>query len=136
MAEKRPNRTRGPGHDDFWSFCAQGELRLQRCGACGRLSWPVVQACEYCGSGDLAWERLSGRGKLVSWCSFERDYYNGLLPLPWDTVLVELDEGALFISNPLGFTNAEFAPDLPVKVAFVDCEDASGPFRLPVFERA
>ena len=58
MAEKRPDRTRGPAHDQFWAFCAKGELHLQRCAACGKLTWPVAKACQYCGSAELAWELL------------------------------------------------------------------------------
>jgi uncharacterized OB-fold protein len=135
MAETRPNRVRGPGHDDFWAACAKGELRLQRCGACGRLSWPVTRACEHCGSDALSWERMSGRGRLASWCAIVQDYYRGLLPLPWPTILIELEEGAMFVSNPHGFGWDDFRLDLPVKLAFIDCEDDAGPFRLPVFER-
>jgi uncharacterized protein len=134
--EKRPDRTLGPGHDDFWAWCGKGELRLQRCAHCGKLSWPVVQACEYCGSTALHWERMSGRGKLVSWCTFERDYYSGALPVPWETILVELDEGPLFVSNPHGFGWRDSEADMRVKLAFIDGADSAGPFRLPVFERA
>ena len=134
MAERRPNRVRGPRHDEFWAYCAEGELRLQRCGACARLSWPAVDACEHCGSAGLGWERLSGKGKVVSWCTFERDYYRGMLPIPWPTILVELEEGALFISNPSGFDPATCAPGLLVEVCFLACEDDGGSFSLPVFE--
>ena len=136
MTDKRPNRVRGPGHDDFWAWCDKGELRLQRCRTCGRVSWPVVSACEYCGSDQLAFEAMSGRGKLVSWCAFERDYYKGLMPLPYETILVELEEGAMFVSNPSEAGWQDVEPGAPVKVAFIDCEDAAGAFRLPVFERA
>lgn len=134
MAERRPNRVRGPGHDEFWEFCGHGELRIQRCDACSHLSWPPVESCEACGRADLTWERLSGRGKVVSWCTFERSYYPEI-EVPWDAILVELDEGPLFISNPAGFTNEELTPNAPVAVAFVDCEDDAGSFRLPVFEK-
>jgi uncharacterized protein len=136
VVEKRPDRVRGPGHDDFWAWCGRGELRIQRCARCNRLSWPVVQVCEHCGSGELVWDQVSGRGKIVSWCTFERDYSRGLLPLPWESILVELDEGAMMISNPLGLTWRDLELHMPVKVAFLDCEDASGAFKLPVFERA
>ncbi|MFI5047184.1 MAG: Zn-ribbon domain-containing OB-fold protein [Acidimicrobiia bacterium] len=125
----------GPEHDEFWAHCADGELRIQQCAACRHWSWPPADACERCGSGALAWERLSGDGRVVSWCTFERRYYTEL-DVPWDTILVELDEGPLFISNPSGFTNAELIQAMRVRVAFVDCEDDAGPFRLPVFERA
>ena len=49
---------------------------------------------------NLVWAPMSGRGRIVSWCTFERDYYAGILPIPWETILVELEEGPLFISNP------------------------------------
>ena len=136
MAQRRPDRTLGPGHDTFWEYCAGGELRIQRCKTCNELSWPVVQACEMCGSHGLEWEKMSGRGKLVSWCTFEREYYKGLLPVPWDTVLVELEEGPLFISNPQDFSWPEMAAGMPVAVEFIPCQDSAGEFALPVFRRA
>lgn len=136
MPEKRPDRVRGPRHDEFWAWCEAGELRLQGCATCGQLSWPVVSNCEHCGSDELSWRRMSGRGKIVSWATFEKDYFKGLLPVPWETILVELEEGALFISNPLGLTWRDISTDMPVRLAFVDCEDSTGRFRLPVFERA
>jgi uncharacterized OB-fold protein len=135
MAERRPNRTLGPGHDDFWAWCDRGELRLQRCTICGKLSWPVSEGCEYCGSGALDWQRMSGRGRIVSWASFVQDYYAGVLPIPYDTILVELEEGVLFTSNPLGFGAVAIEAGMAVTLAFIDCEDGAGRFRLPVFEK-
>lgn len=135
MAERRPNRVRGPEHDEFWSYCAGDELRLQRCQHCRHVQWPpVAQACELCAKTELAWETMSGQGKLVSWCTFYQPYYPET-ELPYDTIVVELDEGPLFISNPAGFTNDEAELDMAVSVAFIDCEDDAGPFRLPVFSR-
>lgn len=136
MAQRRPDRTRGPEHDAFWAWCDKGELRLQGCADCRKISWPPVRACEHCGGARLTWERMSGRGKVVSWCTFERDYYNGLLPIPWETILVELEDGVLFISNPADFTWEDIEPQMPVSLVFQDCEDSAGRFRLPVFRRA
>jgi uncharacterized OB-fold protein len=136
MAERRPDRTLGSGHDTFWEWTAKGELRLQKCRECGEIAWPVVKACECCGGGEFDWAKMSGSGKLVSWCTFERDYNRGMLPIPWDTVLVELDEGALFISNPQGFQWNQMAAGMPVTVEFIACEDKAGQFALPVFRKA
>jgi len=136
MAERRPDRTRGPEHDAFWAWCDKGELRLQACADCREISWPPVKECEHCGGARLTWEPMSGRGKVVSWCTFERDYYNGALPIPWDTILVELEEGPLFVSNPQAFTWREVEYDLAVTLDFIDCEDSAGAFRLPVFAKA
>jgi len=135
LVPKRPNRTLGPGHDSFWEYCAKGEMRLQCCGACGKFTWPVAQACEYCGSAELRWEPVSGKGRLVSWSTFERDYYQGVIPIPYGNILVELEEGPLFLSNPAGFTWREAVPGMKVKLTFLACEDSAGRFELPVFER-
>ncbi len=136
MTEKRPPRSLLNDADrQFWDHCAHGELRTQKCNACGYSAFPPFEACEACGSDDLSWQKLSGNGKLASWCSIERDYYKGAIPLPWDTILVELDEGPWFISNPHGFSNADAELDMPLRVVFIDCEDEHGAYRLPVFER-
>jgi uncharacterized OB-fold protein len=79
---------------------------------------------------------MSGRGRVVSWCTFERDYYQGVLAIPWETVVVELDEGPLFVSNPVDFTWRTVAVGMAVTLEFFDCEDEVGEFRLPVFRRA
>ena len=134
MVERRPNRVRGSGHDEFWAYCGAGELRMQRCGPCRHLSWPPVGECERCESTAPTWELLSGVGSVASWCTFERRYY-AELDVPWDTILVELDEGPLFISNPSGFSCDDVVHGMRVRVTFIDCEDEGGQFRLPVFER-
>lgn len=135
MAQRRPDRTLGPGHDEFWAWCDQRELRLQRCEACGAFAWPVVEACEVCGGPALRWERMSGRGRIAGWTTFERDYYAGMLPIPWDTIVVELEEGPLFLSNPQGFTWRDLQVGMAVELAFLACEDSAGPFNLPVFAK-
>jgi len=87
VRQRRPNRVTGPGHDGFWEYCAAGELRIQRCDACGHRSWPPVESCERCDHRQLTWQLTSGLGRVVSWCTFERQYYPEL-DVPWDTILV------------------------------------------------
>ncbi len=134
--ELRPDRTLGPGHDEFWNWCARGELRLQACEEHGHISWPVTTACNTCGSTRLVWQALSGRGTVVSWCSFARDYYDGVLPLPWPVIVVALEDGPFFLSNPHGFEAAPESIGLPVRLKFRACRDSAGDFALPLFEPA
>jgi len=134
MAERRPNRTLGPAHDEFWAYCARDEFYMQRCSECLHFAWPPRPNCERCGAEELSWEELSGRGTVVSWCCLEQRYYQELTT-PWDVILVELEDGPLFVANPLGFGFADVEANMLVRVAFIDCEDDAGPFRLPVFER-
>jgi uncharacterized OB-fold protein len=131
--EKRPDRVLGGAHSTFWEYCARDELWMQQCRTCSLVQWPpVARACEHCAGEDLPWTRLSGRGRLMSWCTFERAYYPEL-PIPWTTIVVELDEGPFLISNPAGFDTDAAALGRPVEVRFVDCEDGAARFRLPVF---
>ena len=134
MADKRPDRTLGSSDRPFWGFCEKGELRLQHCRPCDRRFWPPTPQCSECGGG-LNWDRLSGRGEVIAFCTFERQYYPELPP-PVDTILVRLEEGPLFLSNPLGFSGTEVKAGMRVKVAFITVEDSAGEFRLPVFKKA
>jgi uncharacterized OB-fold protein len=127
VRQRRPDRIVGGPHDEFWAHCAEGRLCLQACRACGRLSWPAVEHCPYCAAHAFEWQQMSGAGRLASWCTFERPYYGSVLPCPWETILVELVEGPLFVSNPQDFSVAEARLDMPMRVAFVECEDAYGP---------
>ena len=135
MVQKRPDRTLGAGHDAFWEGCQHGELRLQRCTGCKTVAWPVTAACDHCGGTGFALETMSGAGKVISWCSFEQDYYRGMMPVPYDTIMVELAEGPMFISNPADFGGEDIRFEMPVTVDFIDCEDSAGAFRLPVFRK-
>ena len=58
------------------------------------------------------------------------------MPLPYDCILVELDEGVLFLSNPSGFGCEEVVPGMVVTASFIDCEDDGGAYKLPVFARS
>lgn len=134
MTKARPDRVMGTrSRHEFWEWCDFRELRLQRCVACNQLAWPIVEKCENCQSCNFSWEKVSGRGTVVAWATFHNDYYDGKLQLPWATILVELDEGPLIISNPLEFNPDVSAVGQPVYLDFQDSQDSHGSFRLPVF---
>lgn len=135
MAERRPNRTLGPNHDTFWSYSNRGEFRLQKCDTCGKVQWPPTPMCNECLSDQFTWTEMSGRGTINTYCTFERPYYPECPP-PWQAILVELEEGPLFMSNPSGFSVEGRTRGTPVKVTFLDCEDDAGEFKLHVFTLA
>lgn len=131
--QPRPSRVMGRLDAVFWQFCNLGELRLQQCAHCGRVLWPPAPVCDTCLTEDLVWSRMSGRGTVKAHCIFERQYYPEL-PSPWPVILVELPEGPWFVSNPRGVRLEDLWSGLEMQVAFIDCVDGHGPFRLPVFE--
>jgi len=135
MRHRRPNRVFGSVHDEFWRRCEERALWMQQCAECQLVQWPPVEVeCEGCESTALAWIQLSGRGQVMSWCTFERSYYDQL-PVPWDTIVVELEEGPVFVSNPFGFAVSDAAVGMPVRVTFIECGDDGGDYLLPVFEQ-
>ena len=92
MTERRPNRTLGPNHDTFWSYCNRGEFRLQKCNSCQKLQWPPTPMCDDCLSDSFTWTPMSGNAKINTYCTFERPYYKECPP-PWEAMLVELNAG-------------------------------------------
>jgi uncharacterized OB-fold protein len=131
----RPARTlRDDADREFWRHCEAHELRLPRCASCGKHEWPPAPECSGCGGKSFSWEPMSGRGSVRSFCAFERQYYPECPP-PWVVILVELDEGPLFISDPAGIAYDELREGLQVRLAFIRARDAHGEFNLPVFER-
>ena len=77
----------------FWAGCAEGELRVQACGSCGRRRMPPRPMCPHCNSFDTTWQVMSGRGRVWSVVI----PHPPLLPAygdqaPYNVVVVELDD--------------------------------------------
>ena len=121
------------GNKAFWDACAAGELRMQRCITCGHLRYPISTVCPECLSEDAAWELLSGRGTVVSFCIFRHAYNEAWRDrLPYNVALIQLEEGPRMLSNVHGVSPDEIRVGLEVKVAF----EVEQGFSIPVFERA
>ena len=78
----------------FWSGCAAGELRYQRCRACAALQSYPRAFCMRCGAADLEWLTAGGRGTVYAMTRVERaptDEFRALAP--YVIALIDLDEG-------------------------------------------
>ncbi|MCL8209264.1 MAG: OB-fold domain-containing protein [Actinomycetia bacterium] len=127
----RPAPVRGLFEEPLWAYVRQGELRLQRCRACGRFMYPPAPVCAACWSEALEWVPVGGGGRVVSWTRFHRTYFPEL-PAPYVVAAVELDEGPIVIADTMP-TN--WAPRIGQRVRLVfDAEpDGDGP---PLFHWA
>ena len=77
----------------FWEGTAAGELRMQACGACGRLRFPPRPMCPFCQSLDVEWRVMSGRGTVWSYVVPHPPVLPAFEPLaPYNVVVVALDE--------------------------------------------
>ncbi len=124
-----------PYAERFWEFTGQQELRLQQCGDCGRFRWPPGPICDGCLSEDYAWAEVSGRGTLLTWVTYRRQYFPQY-PAPHTVLMVELDEGPLFVTQPLDLETDALRDGLTMELDWLDGEDRHGEYGLPVFRPA
>jgi uncharacterized OB-fold protein len=111
----------------FYQYLAEKKLMGSRCQSCGALHLPPRSLCPACYGGELDWEQLSGRGKVVAFTTvhiaptamLEAGYGR---TNPYCTGIVQLDEGPSISAQITGVDPA--APDqieigMPVQVSFV-----------------
>ena len=132
MAEQRPDRRIGIDDEPFWEYTKNHELRLQKCDDCGQWRWPPAPICAGCLSENSTWTEVEGKGTIKTWVTFHRQYFPELPP-PVNIILVELTEGPLFISNPVGLTSEQLKDGMAVELTWLDVKDNTGEFGLPQF---
>ncbi len=110
---------------EFYAFLAQGDLRLQRCSACGTWRHPPRHRCAHCGSLEYTWAPASGRGRVYSWTVTHRAIDPAFTP-PYAILVVELDEGPRLVGNLRGLEPSELVLDLPVVVEIERASDTVG----------
>ncbi len=107
----------------FWEAAADHRLSVQRCSSCQTLRYPPGPNCPNCLARETEWVDLSGRGEVQSWVIFHQVYYPGLAAaVPYNVVLVRLEEGLRFISNLVGVPDDDIETGMPVRVTFDDVE--------------
>lgn len=90
----------------FWQGCREGKLRLQRCGECGHVRYPISHCCPKCLSTQFDWKDLSGRGEVFSYVVFYQLYNKAFeKDVPYNVALVQLEEGPRMYSNVVGVDN-------------------------------
>lgn len=129
MKLKRPAPIMGVYEKPFWAAVQGGELKLQTCAQCRHVWYPPGPVCPDCLSEQWTFEPMSGRGKLVAWTVFHRQYFPDI-PVPYLVASIELEEGPLLIGNVLGLAPADARLDLPLEVAFEQAEGKDGDWQI------
>lgn len=77
----------------YFSYCARGELRLQRCRACDLMRHPPGPACPWCAGDAFDWLPVSGRGTIYSYTEVRHAVQPAFRDhVPYMALLVELEE--------------------------------------------
>lgn len=121
----RPEPRRNVYEAPFWEFVQSHDLRLQRCGECGAYRYPPGPACATCLSTEYEWAPLSGRGRLVSWVVFHRQYFPELA-VPYYVAAVATSEGPILIANLVNLGDRTPRLEMPVQIVYETAHNAAG----------
>ncbi len=87
----------------YWDGLAQGEVRLQKCGACGKYQYPAETFCYECGAQKMSWVKVAGEGTVYSFIVVHQLYHKLLKPfMPYTVAIVQMDEGPRMLAAMLG----------------------------------
>ncbi|HET9884165.1 MAG TPA: OB-fold domain-containing protein [Candidatus Binatia bacterium] len=119
----------------FWEGAAKQQLLMQCCLDCSAYIWTPRPSCFECGSENIQWQKLSGRGEVYSFTvirqvvgraasqAFEKD-------IPYVIAWIDLDEGPRMITNVIGCPDENVTLGMKVSVVF---EQQSADIWLPKF---
>lgn len=111
----------------FWDACNGGRLIVQKCAACTfrrgllGLQHPPGPTCKRCGSAELEWHEVSGRGRIQSFVAMHDTPVASLRQdQPFNIAVIELweDSSALFLSHLPGTPVGEVPMGATVQVEF------------------
>ncbi|WP_433374677.1 Zn-ribbon domain-containing OB-fold protein [Streptosporangium sp. CA-115845] len=128
-APRRPQPLIDQENEFFWEGVKLGELRVQQCDSCRCLIHPPLPHCASCGSFELGYRSVSGRGTVYSHATVHRPLVPPFTE-PYSVVVVELAEGIRLVSQLVGVPPGDVAIGLPVEVEFTEVEEG---LTLPLF---
>lgn len=119
MSDDRPP----PGGDvlaaAWWAGVAAGELRFQRCGACGAAVFYPRPRCPRCFAAALEWAVSEGLGTVAAVTVVRRAPAPAFADLvPYAVALVDLDEGFRMLGNVVDLPADEVRVGQRVRVVF------------------
>ena len=128
MTTVRPSPILGVYEKPFWDKVQERELHLQRCSN-GHFRYPPGPSCPRCLATNFDWELISGRGELISWTVFHRQYFPDL-PVPYTVVCGATEEGPLLIANLANPGGQPLQLGMPLRIVFEDTRTKDGDWIL------
>jgi uncharacterized OB-fold protein len=121
--------------EPFWEAARGHKLVLQRCSECGAYQWYPKAWCADCGSRELKWKKVTGRGTVYSYTVINHAKASPAFAdeVPYAIVVVELDEGPRMYGRLKDSPIEDITTGMRVRVVF---EDVSKEISLPQFTSA
>ncbi|MCS6891917.1 MAG: OB-fold domain-containing protein [Rhodovarius sp.] len=114
----------------FWQAARERRFILPRCRDSGRCFFPPAPVSPFTGRPHVEWVEAAGEGSLWSFVVFHQTYFDDFPP-PYAVVMVELDEGPMFLANLRGADPSELSIGQRMRIVFD--EERNG-IVLPQFE--
>lgn len=114
----------------YWDGARSHEFLLRKCRACGKFHFYPRDFCPSCFSFDVEWVKASGRGCVYSVTICHRPAHHFEKDVPYNLVIVELEEGPRMMTNIVDCANEDIAIGMPVEVFF---DDVTPEVTLPKF---
>jgi uncharacterized OB-fold protein len=114
----------------FWDAAGQGRLVLPRCVACDEYIWYPRRFCPFCGSREVTWVEVSGRGVVYAHTTVRKGMGPYAAVGPYVLAYVELDEGPRILTNVVGIEPSAVACGMPVVAVFDPAGDADAVVRF------
>ena len=130
--ERLPDYERG-----FWDASRNGELRIQRCLACGMFRHLPTPMCPHCHSLKYEWSEVSGMGVVYSFIIVRNPVHAAIREkeqIPYNICLIELEEQQCLriCSNVINIAPEDIQINMPVKATFMPAVDEPAVV-LPLF---
>lgn len=105
----------------FWDSARERRLKLQQCGRCKRVWYPIGPACPYCFSTNFAWSIMTGRGVIHNFVVYHKAWTPWFEKhVPYAVVQVELEEGPRLTTNLLDCAIQDIKIGMAVEAAYED----------------
>lgn len=118
-----------PYDEPMWESIGQGQIKLQRCRVTGTFFYPPGPVCPESLGFDVEWAVICGKGKILSWTVFHRQYLPAY-PAPHLVVAVQLEEGPIMIGYMDHDCLDSLALNTSVRMKYVNHPDG---YRIPKF---
>jgi uncharacterized OB-fold protein len=112
----------------YWDAAAAGRLAIQRCGSCRRFVHFPRPRCPGCGSAELSFEPVSGKGTVETFTVIHRSFvpgFEGPYVAAW--IALPEQEGLRAFGNVTGCSPNEVSIGMPVEVWFEPRGDVTMP---------
>jgi acetyl-CoA acetyltransferase/uncharacterized OB-fold protein len=122
-----------PWNKPFWTGGESGELKIIRCGSCGRHLHPSLTVCPHCQSNDLTWVVMSGDATVIGVTVNHQTFMPSFAP-PYVIAVVALDGApdVRLTTNLVGVEQADVHPGIRVRVQFHQQDTVWFPLFTPI----